>query len=147
MSPLRHPALIALLVLAGLASLPAGARERYAHPLSQQPGPAHAAATIELLFVLDTTGSMEGMIDGAKTKIWGIVNDVLQRQGNTRARVRVGLVAYRDRGDAYVTRITPLSDNLDVVYAQLMRYQAAGGGDGPEDVRSALADGLRAGGW
>lgn len=147
MSPLRHPALIAMLVLAGLANLPAHARARYAHPLSQQPRPVHAPATIELLFVLDTTGSMEGMIDGAKTRIWGIVNDVLQRQGNTRARIRVGLVAYRDRGDAYVTRITPLSDNLDVVYAQLMRYQAVGGGDGPEDVRSALAEGLRAGGW
>ncbi|MES2321286.1 MAG: vWA domain-containing protein [Pseudomonadota bacterium] len=147
MSPLRHPALITMLVLAGLASLPVHASPRYAHPLSQLPKPAHAPATIELLFVLDTTGSMGEMLEGAKTKIWGIVNDVLQRQGNTRARIRVGLVAYRDRGDAYVTRITPLSDNLDVVYAQLMRYEANGGGDGPEDVRSALADGLRAGGW
>lgn len=146
MNTLRHPALIAMLVLAGLASLPAHASPRYLHPSAQQQQ-GQAPATIELLFVLDTTGSMEGMIEGAKTKIWGIVNDVLQRQGTRRARIRVGLVAYRDRGDAYVTRVTPLSDNLDAVYAQLMRYQADGGGDGPEDVRSALADGLRAAGW
>jgi hypothetical protein len=56
-------------------------------------------------------------------------------------------VAYRDRGDAYVTRVTPLSDNLDAVYSQLMSFRPEGGGDTPEDVRSAMSEALRAGGW
>lgn len=60
---------------------------------------------LEMVFVLDTTGSMGGLLDGAKEKIWSIVNDVQQRE--SRPSVRVGLVAYRDRGDAYVTQITP----------------------------------------
>lgn len=106
-----------------------------------------ARGTIELVFVLDTTGSMGGMLEGAKTKIWGIVNDVLQRRGAASTHVKVGLVAYRDRGDAYLTRVTPLTSNLDEVYAQLMALRAEGGGDGPEDVRSAMADALRAAGW
>lgn len=148
MNTLRHPVLISALMLAGLACLPAQAnRTGPVVPWNQAQIQPAQRATIELLFVLDTTGSMGGMLEGAKSKIWGIVNEVLQRQGNAGATIRVGLVAYRDRGDAYVTRITALSDNLDNVYAQLMAFRPEGGGDGPEDVRSALAEAVRAGGW
>lgn len=100
---------------------------------------------LEMVFVLDTTGSMGGLIDGAKQRIWGIVNDVMQ--SSSHPSVKIGLVAYRDRGDEYVTQVLPLTDDLDKVYTTLMEYRAAGGGDGPEDVRRALADGLNKAGW
>ncbi len=100
---------------------------------------------LELVFVLDTTSSMTGLIEGAKQKIWGIVNDVMQSPSHP--AVRVGLVGYRDRGDEYVTTILPLTNDLDKVYTTLMNYQAAGGGDAPEDVRRALLDGVRKAGW
>src|SRR5262249_4805900 len=58
-----------------------------------------------------------------------------------------GLVAYRDRGDAYVTQITPVTRDLDSIYNILMAYKAEGGGDGPENVRHALADGVHRAGW
>jgi hypothetical protein len=61
--------------------------------------------------------------------------------------VRIGLVAYRDRGDQYVTQVLPLTSDLDAVYSTLMDYQAGGGGDAPEDVRRALADGVKRAGW
>ena len=96
---------------------------------------------IELVFVVDTTGSMGGLIQGAKTKIWSIVNDVMQHQA-TNTKVKIGLVAYRDRGDDYVTKITDLNDNLDKVYTDLMAFQAIGGGDEPEDVQRALAQSI-----
>jgi hypothetical protein len=149
MNALRHPALVAALILAPLALQPAIASPRYPGMLEQAANQQQrqGAAVIELMFVLDTTGSMGGMLEGAKARIWGIVNDVLQQRGNHRADIRVGLVAYRDRGDAYVTRVTPLSGNLDSVYTQLMALRPEGGGDTPEDVRAALADALRAGGW
>lgn len=150
MTPLRNPALTAALMLALLALQPAQASPRFPGMSAQAIPPAqqqHGPVVIELLFVLDTTGSMGGMLEGAKSKIWSILNDVLQQRGNSGAIIRVGLVAYRDRGDAYVTRITPLSDNLDNVYSQLMRLRPEGGGDTPEDVRSAMAEALRAGGW
>jgi Mg-chelatase subunit ChlD len=107
--------------------------------------PANPEKTLEMVFVLDTTGSMGGLIDGAKQRIWGIVNEVMQTPA--RPAVRVGLVAYRDRGDAYVTQVLPLTNDLDKVYTTLMEYRADGGGDGPEDVRRALADGVRRAGW
>src|SRR5258705_4092219 len=104
-----------------------------------------AGATLEMVFVLDTTGSMGGLIEGAKQRIWGIVNEVMQSE--SRPAVRIGLVAYRDRGDQYVTQVLPLTNDLDKVYSTLMDYQAGGGGDTPEDVRRALVDGVRRAGW
>jgi Mg-chelatase subunit ChlD len=101
--------------------------------------------TLEMVFVLDTTGSMGGLIEGAKTKIWGIVNDVMQRKD--RPKVKIGLVAYRDNGDAYVTQVTALTEDLDKVYSTLMDFRAQGGGDTPENVRRALAEGVEKAGW
>lgn len=101
--------------------------------------------TLEMVFVLDTTGSMGGLIEGAKQKIWSIVNDVMQRKD--RPKVKIGLVAYRDNGDAYVTQVTPLSEDLDKVYSKLMDFRAEGGGDTPENVRRALAEGVEKAGW
>ncbi len=101
--------------------------------------------TLELVFVLDTTGSMGGLIDGAKQRIWGIINEVMQKP--SKPRVRVGLVADRDIGDEYVTKLLPITEDLDKAYTTLMDYQAGGGGDTPENVRKALAEGVRNAGW
>src|ERR1700730_4808682 len=102
-------------------------------------------STLELVFVLDTTGSMGGVLEGAKQRIWGIVNEVMQSASHP--SVRVGLVAYRDRGDEYVTKVLPLTADLDQVYSTLMSYRAEGGGDTPENMRRALADGVHKTGW
>lgn len=102
------------------------------------------AARLEMVFVLDTTGSMGGLLDGAKQRIWGIVNEVMQE---SHPSVKIGLVAYRDRGDEYVTQVLPLTEDLDKVYATLMDYRPAGGGDTPEDVQAGLADGVYKAGW
>ena len=104
-----------------------------------------AGPTMEMVFVLDTTGSMGGLLTGAKQRIWGIVNEVMQT--SSRSSVKVGLVAYRDRGDQYITQVLPLTEDLDKVYSVLMDYQAAGGGDEAENVRRALAQGVAEAGW
>ena len=102
------------------------------------------AARLEMVFVLDTTGSMGGLLEGAKQRIWGIVNEVMQESHTS---VRIGLVAYRDRGDEYVTQVLPLTSDLDKVYTTLMDYQATGGGDEEEDVRTALSEAVYKVNW
>src|SRR5205823_7039636 len=74
-----------------------------------------------------------------------IVNDVMKSPAHP--AVKIGLVAYRDHGDEYVTKVLPLTSDLDKVYTTLMDYKADGGGDTPEDVRQALADGVHRAGW
>jgi hypothetical protein len=61
--------------------------------------------------------------------------------------IRIGLVAYRDRGDQYVTKMVDLSSDLDSVYATLMDFEAGGGGDTPESVNQALNDAVHKMSW
>jgi len=56
-------------------------------------------------------------------------------------------VAYRDRGDEFVTRVVPLGDDLDGFEQALRRVEAAGGGDAPEAVNRALDDAVGRLGW
>lgn len=108
------------------------------NPNTLPPAVANQRPQIEVVFVLDTTGSMSGLIAAAKEKIWSIASTMASAQ--TAPDIKMGLVAYRDRGDAYVTQTIPLSGDLDSMYAQLMDFQADGGGDGPESVNQALHD-------
>jgi Mg-chelatase subunit ChlD len=130
------------------AVLAAAATILWADPAGAS-GPAKIAGDprprIEAVFVLDTTGSMGGLIHAAKEKIWSIASSMAQARPTP--EIRIGLVAYRDRGDAYVTSRTDLTDDLDAVYATLMDYQADGGGDGPESVNQALHEAVNLTRW
>jgi Mg-chelatase subunit ChlD len=94
--------------------------------------------TLDVVFVLDTTGSMGGLIEGAKQKIWSIASRMAS--GTPTPRIRVGLVAYRDQGDSYVTKRFDLTEDLDAVFANLKSLTADGGGDGPEHVGRGLGE-------
>ena len=91
---------------------------------------------MELVFVIDTTGSMGGLIDGAKKKIWSIVNEIVTAK--PQPEIRIGFVAYRDIKDEYVTQVHPLTDDLDAAFATLQTFKAQGGGDTPEHVSAGL---------
>ena len=100
---------------------------------------------IDVVFAVDTTGSMGGLIDGAKRTVWSIATHI--REIDKQADLHVGLVAYRDVGDEYITKDFALSGDLDAVFAELASYQAAGGGDVPEDVDAALYDAVHKMQW
>jgi Mg-chelatase subunit ChlD len=134
-----------ILLIGGAVLLAPAAARAQNDPAGKVKDVAGGKPTIELVFVIDTTGSMGGLIEGAKQKVWGIVNEVMKLP--SKPEVRMGLVAYRDHGDAYVTQILPVTRDLDKVYNALMAYKAEGGGDSPEDVRQALADGVHKVGW
>jgi hypothetical protein len=97
---------------------------------------ATARPLVEVAFVLDTTGSMGPLIEGAKRKIWSIATSIVD--ANPHAEVRMGLVAYRDIGDEYVTKTFNLTTDIQDLYAHLLELRARGGGDWPESVNEAL---------
>ncbi len=105
-------------------------------PVSLSPSPAAARPIVEVAFVLDTTGSMGGLIEGAKRKIWSIATSIID--ANPDAEIRMGLVAYRDIGDDYVTKKFDLTSDIQDIYANLLELKARGGGDWPESVNEAL---------
>ena len=100
---------------------------------------------VQVVFALDVTGSMSGMLHAAKDKIWTIASSLAQAEDNV--HLSIGLVAYRDRGDAFVTQITNLTTDLDMVYTKLNALKAGGGGDGPESVNKALDDAVNHVSW
>ncbi|TPW18685.1 MAG: von Willebrand factor type A domain-containing protein, partial [Elusimicrobia bacterium] len=95
-------------------------------------------AAVDVVFIIDTTSSMGGLLEAAKTKVWAIANEIAK--GKPTPEIRMGLVAFRDKGDSYVTQVTDLTKDLDKMYAQLLALRPEGGGDGPEHVIQALAD-------
>jgi Mg-chelatase subunit ChlD len=100
---------------------------------------------IEVCFVLDTTGSMGGLIEGAKQKIWSIANEMISAQPTP--ELKLGLIGYRDRGDDYVVKSFSLTDDIDAIYGHLREFQAGGGGDTPESVNEALAEAIHRMPW
>jgi hypothetical protein len=100
---------------------------------------------VEVAFVLDTTGSMGPLIEGAKRKIWSIATAIVD--ANPAAEIRMGLVAYRDIGDEYVTKTFNLTTDIQDLYANLLELKARGGGDWPESVNEALEVGVTKLSW
>jgi len=136
-----------ILIILSLTAVGGGSNLAGAGPLPAETvaGDPSTRPSVDVVFVLDTTGSMGGLIAAAKEKIWSIANTLAT--ADPAPRIRMGLVGYRDRGDQYVTVFTPLSDDLDAVYTQLMRFQADGGGDGPESVNQALHEAVIRPAW
>ena len=118
-------------VLAAIAAV-AGLSQSSAAPLERK----DTKPQVEVVFCLDTTGSMGGLIEGAKQKIWSIVNQIAN--GRPSPEIKVGLLGYRDRKDAYVTKLFELTTDLDEVHKNLKEFKADGGGDTPESVNQAI---------
>ena len=126
--------------------LSASAMLSFWQPLFAKTAPtSQSKPRIEVCFVLDTTGSMGGLIEGAKQKIWSIANEMISAQPTP--ELKLGLIGYRDRGDEYVVKSFSLTDDIDAIYGHLREFQAGGGGDAPESVNEALAEAIHKMPW
>jgi hypothetical protein len=100
---------------------------------------------LDVLFLLDATGSMGDEISQIQQTIVSIAERIDQIQ--PRPVLRFGLVAYRDRGDDYVTRINNFTPNVDEFRGQLLNTSAGGGGDDPESLNEGLHAAIQRVGW
>ncbi|MEM7705138.1 MAG: vWA domain-containing protein [Pseudomonadota bacterium] len=105
--------------------------------LTHRPSDVRETELIEVVVVLDTTASMAPALTRLKLAAPRWATDL--RKAYPDARLRLGLVAYRDRGDAYLTRRCPLGSPERFLRC-LQQQTAAGGGGGEE----ALLKGLEA---
>lgn len=98
--------------------------------------PAPESTQLDLLFLVDATGSMDDEIAKLKASMVDIADQIygLPEQPD----VRFGLVHYRDRGDAYVVRTHDFTHDLQQFQKILSDLRAAGGGDYPESLNEAL---------
>lgn len=131
--------------LAAMAAAGPASAQRVSPMTTQGDRVAVARPNIDVVFVLDATGSMGDEIEPVKQHIWNIANQIAS--GNPRPNLRVGLVIYRDRNDSEPTRMTALTSDLDAMHTALMGVTAQGGGDYPEDVDAGLALALHEMNW
>jgi len=95
---------------------------------------------LDILFILDTTGSMGEEIRRLRNSI-EIINLNISEISPT-PDIRYGMVLYRDIEDVYNTKIIPLNDSLSAFQEQLFMVSSGGGGDSPENLQAALDDAL-----
>jgi Mg-chelatase subunit ChlD len=96
---------------------------------------------LDILFVLDTTGSMGEEIHRLRATIELIYLNLTSM--SSRPDVRFGMVLYKDIGDEYDTRVVPLTGDLEEFRRALNLVEASGGGDTPENLQAALERALR----
>jgi len=111
-------------------------------PDAPAPAPAQAQAPararLDLVFLVDATGSMDDEIAKLRASLGSIAAEVARLP--SRPDLCFGLVAYRDRGDAFLLRRHNLSNDLPGFQAALDALRAEGGGDYPEAMSEALHD-------
>ncbi len=99
-------------------------------------GATSVVSSIELAFVVDATGSMADELSYLQTELLDVINRV--KANNPTSSVLTSSVFYRDEGDDYVTRVSPLTSNSATTMNFIKAQKAEGGGDFPEAVHTAL---------
>lgn len=101
-------------------------------------GAVPARARLDLVFLVDATGSMGDEIAKLRATLHTIAREVASLP--SRPDTCFGLVAYRDQGDAFLLRRHDLTNDLGGFQRVLDQLQAAAGGDYPEAMNEALND-------
>lgn len=134
--------LAAALLVAVLAGIPhvtpdvspdAPARADAAHALAAPPNPPvilDASRPVDLVIALDTSESMENLIDSARARMWDIVNELARM--TPQPELRVGLVTFGSpdvagADDGFVAVRSDLTSDLDAFHGQLMSLRTRGG--------------------
>ncbi len=92
---------------------------------------------IQLMFIIDTTGSMMDEIDYLKAEIKDVIERIKEK--NT-CKIYLSIMLYRDTTDLYITKYYGFTDDIDAQVNNLSPERAAGGGDFEEAVQIAFEE-------
>lgn len=99
-----------------------------------------SASEVDLLLVIDTTGSMGDELNYLKAELTTILSRI--KNNNPQVSLRTGLIVYRDIGDDYVVNSFQFTDDISVMQSSLNAQSFDGGGDYPEAMDQAMAEAL-----
>ncbi len=105
-----------------------------------------AANKLDIMFMIDATGSMGDEINYLKEELSDVVRRV-KAESEQMVDIRVSANVYRDKGDEYVVRSFPFTNDMSKVLTNLSAQYAGGGGDFEEAVEEGLDDGINKHDW
>ena len=91
---------------------------------------------LDVLFLLDATGSMADEINQIKTTLLSISTRIGELP--SRPDLRFGMVTYRDRGDEFITRVYDFDRDVQQFSNTIREVVADAGGDNPESLNEGL---------
>jgi hypothetical protein len=102
---------------------------------------------IQLALLLDTSNSMDGLIDQAKAQLWNIVNELAKaKRDSTDADVTIALYEYGNDGlsvtNGYIRKVVPFTSDLDEISEKLFALTTNGGSEYCGNVISTSLDEL-----
>jgi len=100
---------------------------------------------VDIMMIVDATGSMADEIRYLQNELHDIINKIQKEQKDL--DIRIGSVFYRDKGDEYLTRKTPLDKDVSKTIDFIQAQSANGGGDYPEAVDEALYQSIEQEAW
>lgn len=98
------------------------------------PAPAKDQS-IMLALLLDTSNSMDGLIDQAKSQLWKIVNEMAAAKCNDGSRPNIKIALYEYGNDnlpaseGYIRQVNGLTDDLDLISEKLFALSTNGGAE------------------
>lgn len=97
-----------------------------------QPVDRSKKATIQIALLLDTSNSMDGLINQAKSQLWDVVNKMTSAHCNDQqAGLEIALYEYGNSGlsekDDYIRQVLPFSTDLDMLSKELFALRTNGG--------------------
>lgn len=120
---------------AGSRAGPVGNHEGPMPPALDAPKPCPTdGAVVQLALLLDTSNSMDGLIDQARSHLWAVVNDLSRLRHECKpVQLQVALYQYGNQGlessDGFVQLRAPFTTDLDVISEQLFALRTNGGSE------------------
>lgn len=115
-------------------------------PTPQESAVDEDAALVQVALLLDTSGSMRGLIDQARSQLWNVVAELgkAERQG-TKSRLEIAVYKYGmngNRGQGFLRQVVGFTDNLDEVSAALFSLNVGGSHENCGQVIAAAVENL-----
>lgn len=116
-----------------LAARPLFAQEAARIALPAPAVPASPKPIVQIALLLDTSGSMQGLIEQAKTQLWKVVNEFARARsaGGQAPDIQVALYHYGTPSlgseNHYIKQLVPLTDDLDKISEMLFKLTTDGG--------------------
>ncbi|MBE7439021.1 MAG: VWA domain-containing protein [Spirochaetales bacterium] len=108
------------------------ARAQILEGVAHREDPAALPPSVQIALLLDTSGSMDGLIEQARARLWKLVSELAYAEKDGKSpQIEVALFEYGNdgiaAGEGYIRMVSPFASDLDAIFAALVNLKTNGG--------------------